>query len=242
MPSARDLIQESFEQLRVYAPGETATMPDVARGFSLLNQMMDSWSNENLSCYAITEQSVQLVPGKWAYTIGPGGDVDGVRPLALNSTAGSAYVLDYNQNQYPVTIITKDKWNLRGSRNTNSNFPDVLFYDPQYPLGVLNFDPIPNIGYTAFFDSYLPLSQFPNLDSQLSLPPGYQLAIKANLSVMLKPYFATAELDPLVVVDAQTSKANIKRKNIRLTFSAYDPEIVARGRGRYSIFTDGTRR
>lgn len=242
MITARDIIKEAFEQNGTYAPTEEMGAGDAARGLSILNQMMDSWSNETLTCYAINEQTVTLVPGQYAYTIGPGGNVNGTRPLSIITTAGSAYILDPYGNQYPVEVITQERWNQRGSRNTNSNFPDVLFYDPQFPLGILNFDPIPNIGYVAHFDSYLALTEFANLDTPLVLPPGYQLAIRSNLTIKLHAFYPNGALDPGVVIEALESKANIKRTNIRLNVAAYDPEIVSRSKGRYSIYSDTNRR
>lgn len=242
MTTARDIIQEAFEQNGTYAPGEKVSAANAARGLSVLNDMMDSWSNESLTCYAITEQTVTLIPGQYAYTIGPGGDVNGTRPLSLISTAGSAYILDDSGNQYPVTIITMDRWNQRGSRNTNSNFPDALWYDPQFPLGVLNFDPIPNMSWVAHFDSYLQLGEFATLDAPLSLPPGYKLAIRSNLAIALHAFFPNGQIEPSTVLEATESKAAIKRTNTRNVVASYDQEMVSKARGRYSIYTDTTRR
>jgi hypothetical protein len=242
MTTALDMITDAFGKIGVYAPGEQLTAADSAQGLSSLNQMLDSWSNESLTCYDIIQQSLVYVPGQFQYTIGPGGFVNGTRPLYIIATAGSTYTLDFNGNQYGMDVITQAQWNMRGSRNTNSNFPDVLFYDPQYPLGVLNFDPIPNIGYTVYFSSYGAFTDFATLVTSLSLPPGYQLAITSNLAVALKPYYVTAQLDPLVMEEARTSKANVKRLNIRLNTALYDPEILSKAPGIYNIQTDSYRR
>lgn len=242
MATAQDIIQDAFEKLGLYAPGETINAADGARGLTVLNDMMDSWSNESLTCFAIKEQHVTFTPGVFSYTIGPGGAVNDTRPLRLIDTPGSCYILDTNGNQYGVDVITQAQWNMRGSRNTNSNFPDVLFYDPQFPLGVLNFDPIPNIGYTAYFDSYLQLSDFTGLTSQIILPPGYKRSITFNLCIDLKPYYSTAVLDPDVREQAAISKADIKRTNLRPNTAVFDPEILSRAPGIYNIYNDGYRR
>lgn len=242
MATALDLIQDALEMLGEYAPGEPITAADAARGLSVMNDMLDSWSNESLTCFAILEQSLVFTPGLFSYTIGPGGAVNGTRPISLISGPGSCYILDSNGNQYGVDVITREAWNSRGSRNTNSNFPDVVFYDPQFPLGILNFDPIPNIGYTAYFDSYLQVSDFASLTTPLTLPPGYKLAVTSNLAVMLKPYFKASQIDPLVMQNAVNSKATIKRANIRQNTARYDPEILARAPGIYNIYVDGYRR
>ena len=210
MTTAQDIIKDALEKLGVYAPGETMSNADAQRGLHVMNDMLDSWSNESLSCISVTEQSVTFTPGVSKYTIGPSGAVVGARPINLVTGPGCAYVLDFSGNQYQMDVVPRADWNLRGSRNTNSNFPDTLFYDPTFPNGTLNFDPIPNIGYTAYFDSLLQLSDYASLTTTFSLPPGYKLAVTTNLALMLKPYFASAQIDPLLVQQAAESKANVK--------------------------------
>lgn len=237
MATAREIIQDAFESIRVYSPGEQCLDADFGRGFSTLNDMMDSWSNEALTTFAFLEQSVTFTPGKYQYTIGVGGDIDTVRPLRLRLGFGSAYVLDSTGNRYPLTVIEQDWWNLIGNiSQVNANIPSYLFYDPQMPWGILNFYPIPNIGYTAFWDSYLPFSQFPDLVTEAGLPPGYDMALKRNLGIALVPYYPTAIVTPELRQAAAESKGNIKRTNFKVPIAAYDPEIVSKSRGTYNIY------
>lgn len=239
MPSARDIIQGALEQVQVYAPGETALGADIARGFDVLNSMLDSWSNESLMCYAILEQSCPLTPGTYQYTIGSGGTVNLTRPLRLIEGPGAAYILDSNGYKYDLEVVSRDKWNLIGQiNNIDSDVPTQLFYDPQYPLGILNFWPVPNIGYTAYFDSYLQLSEFTNLQSSLSLPTGYKKAIQDNLAIELSQYFPQANVTKALVNAAMMSKASIKRTNLRPNLAYFDPEIVSKAQGTYNIYTD----
>lgn len=239
--TARDLIQDALEKLGVYAPGETMSDADAQRGLTVLSDMLDSWSNESLTCFAITEQSVALVAGTSAYTIGSGGTINLTRPLRLIEGPGAAYILDGNSNKYPLDVVPQDKWNMIGNTGgqVNANVPNTLFYDPQYPLGILNFYPQPNVGgYTAYWDSYLQLTDPSALTSSITLPPGYNAALKANLAVWLKPYFTGAQLDPDVREQARETKAIIKRTNIRTNEALYDSEIVSRSRGAYNPYTD----
>ena len=246
MATAQDIIQDSLEKLGVYGPGETANDADFSRMLSLLDDMLDSWSNNSLACYTILQQSMQYIPNQFSYTIGPGGYVNGTRPLRILDVPGSVYTLDFNGNQYGMDVITQTEWNMRGSRNTNSNFPDVLFYDPQFPLGVLNFDPIPNIGYSVYFSSYLQFTSFAGLTSPLILPPGYKLAITTNLAIEAIPYFGVANLSQIEMgaleKSAFRSLAKVKRNNIRDNKAVYDPEILSRAPGIYNIYNDSYRR
>lgn len=241
--TAQDMIQDALEMLMVYAAGEVMSAADAARGLKRLNQMMDSWSNEKLTMFDAIEQSVALVAGKSQYSIGAGGYVSAPRPMWIDNGPGTAYVQDANGNNYRLAVVERDAWNQIGNRSilVTSNIPDTLFYDRQFPLGLLNFYPFPNIGgYTAFWDSWSPLSTFPGLAGVLNLPPGYEMAIVSNLAVALKPYFVKAQLDPLVVKEAMESKANLKRVNSRAQQIAFmDDAIVANAGSSYNIYTDG---
>lgn len=245
--TAADMIQDALETTRVYAPGETANSADLARGLGVLNRMMDSWSNESLFCYAILEQNAVLQVGKSVYLIGqpsvgggPTGQPDWImqRPLKLIVGPGAAYMLDGNNNRYGVDVFPRDKWNMIGNIQIDSNLPNTIFYDPQFPFGVMNVYPVPNVAWTLYWDSYLQLSRFENLNVALNLPPGYEDAIVLNLAVRLKPYFQTAVLDPDIKEGAGVAKAAVKRNNIRFSEAVFDPEIVSRSYYTYNIYTD----
>ncbi len=239
----QDIAQDVLEMLMVYAPGETISDADAERVLTVANDMLDSWSNESLTCYQEIEQSTALIAAKQQYTIGSGGDVNVTRPLRIKDGPGAAYVQDTNGNNYPLDVLPLDSWNMIGNRGAQvtANIPMVLFYDPAFPLGKLNFYPTPNQGgFTAFWDSYLQLTTFASLTTALSLPPGYSLAIKSNLAVEVKPYFKTAQLDPLIIAKASKSKANIKITNKRLNEALMDAALVARSGYAYNIFTDRT--
>lgn len=244
MTTARDLCQDALEAMQVYAPGETATNPDIARMFATLNKMIDSWSNESLSCYANIEQSATLVPGQYRYTIGTSGspDINATRPLAISDSYGTVYLVDQNGNRYNLEVVPQARWNLINNvTQVNSNIPNTLFYDPQYPLGIINIYPVPNTPYTLYFDSRLQLTRFSSLSAVMSFPPGYEKAITENLAVDGGMYFPTANLTPSLVRAAAISKGNIKRRNITEVLANYDPEIVSRAGNTYNVYSDSSR-
>ncbi len=240
MATAQDIIQAALEELGVYAPGETMTNADASRGLWVLNAMLDSWSNESLFCYAIKETSFPLVVGQQQYTIGPGGQINATRPLRVIEGPGAAYITDQNNNIYPVGVIPQDQWNLIGLRTNTSDIPDTMFYDPQFPLGIINIFPVPLMTYTFTFDAYLQLSDFTGLTTALTLPPGYQDAIQHNLAIRLKPFFRDAQIDPLIVELASQTKAAIKRNNLRTNVAVYDAEMISRATPTYNIYRDRT--
>lgn len=238
--TAQDLIRVALNEIGIYGASETLRSDDAQLGLTVLNDMMDSWSNESLSCFCILEQTAPLISGQAAYTIGPGGDFDMVRPLRILEDPGTAYTLDSNGNKYPLQVVPRDKWNMYSNTSSivTSNFPTVLFYDPQYPLGIINITPFPNIAYQMYWDSYQQLESFPALTTTISLPPGYNAAIRHNLAAELWPFFGTGELAQTVVYLASQSKGNIKRTNIRPEEAVYDSEIVSRSQVQYNWQTD----
>lgn len=240
MATALDMITQSLRKMGVYAPGETISDADAEQGLTTLNDMMDMWSNESLMCYAIIEQSGALTPGQYSYTVGPGGDFDMTRPLKLIVGPGAAYMLDSTGEKYDLEVVAQDQWNLIGQlQNIDSNIPNTLFYDPQFPLGILNFYPTPNVSITAYWDSYLQLSEFANLIAPLNLPPGYKKAIQDNLLLELVPFFKEDgfQAPQLWIQQAATSKGIIKRTNLRPQNAYYDPEITSRAQGTWNIYT-----
>lgn len=242
--TALTLITSALNKIGTYAAGEPISAADSSQSLEILNLMVDSWSNESLTTYAVSEQSTVLVPGQYQYTIGTGGNINATRPLRILESPGTCYVLDSNGNRYNLQVVDQSRWNLIGNiAAVTANFPNTLFYDPQYPLGIINVYPIPNISWTLYFDSYLQLTDFALLSSAMSLPPGYGKAIVDNLALELIPYFKPDGFNApqLWVTQAQRSKANVKRTNIRDMVATYDSEIVSRASGTFNPYTYSNR-
>ena len=236
--TARTVIQDALELIKIYAPGVTVTSADAARMLALMNNMLDEWSNESLTCYANTEQSFTLVPGVNQYTIGAGGSINVIRPLDINTGSGAAYLIDSNGIRFPIEIIQQDQWNNIGLLTVTSQLPDTMFYDPQYPLAIINIFPTPSIAYQVYFDSRLQLSDMPTLDTAFSLPPGYMSAITNNLGIRAWPYFKQGDPTAYLMKMAADSLAAIKRTNIKRTPSTYDSAVVSKAQSSYNIFSD----
>jgi hypothetical protein len=224
----------------VYAPAEPMLDADAATGFQELRAMMDKWSNESLACYCNVENNLPLVINQTQYTIGPGGDLNVRRPIALNEGTGAAYLMDSNQVIYPVDVIQQDLWNLIGLRTITSTLPDTIFYDPQYPLGILNVFPQPLAQYNLFFDSRLQLQELTSLSTVFSLPPGYENAIVPNLAIKMWGTYCSkrGEIPRWLKDEAGEALASVKRSNIKISPSRYDLAIISRAKSPYNIFSD----
>lgn len=241
MTTALDIISVSLAKLGVYAPGEVITDADAEYALTIFNDMLDSWSNESLSCYEVTETSFPLVVGKTTYTVGIGGDINIIRPLKLREGPGRAYSQDINGNNYQCEIIGRAKWNLINNRGPTitSNLPTAAFYQASNPFGILNVFPTPNVGgFNFFFDSDLQLVTSLSLSSIISLPVGYKKALQDNLAVELFDSFSDGQLSPKLVADAMKAKGNIKRTNKKNEESVLDPELYQSNQATYNPYTD----
>jgi len=141
LDTVRSILQDALEQIKVYAPGVALGAADGARGQSLLNQMLDEWSNESLTCYANLEQNFPLQAGINSYTIGVGAVINQVRPLEIIKGPGAAYLVDTNGNRFGMDVIEQDQWNQIPLLTESSDLPYILFYDPQSPYGIINIYP-----------------------------------------------------------------------------------------------------
>ncbi len=243
--TGESIIQDAFEQIKVYSPGVSVIAADSARALSCMNQILDEWSNESLACFANVEQSFVLVPGKNSYTIGlyNNADINLARPMDISTGPGAAYLVDSNNNRFPVQVIEQDQWNQIGLLTPQTDLPDTLFYNPQNPLGIINLYGTPSAAHTLFFDSRLPFSDIPSLTTPISLPLGYVSAIKNNLSIRLWPYYKQGDPPGWLMMLAMDSLAKVKRTNMKISPSKYDSAIVSKAQGGgYNIFNDSQNR
>jgi len=231
-----------MRSLQALGGTEVPSASEANDALEALNSLLDSWTaGEGLVAYEIKEESFTLVVGQSAYTIGSGGNFNTTRPTDIIQ----AYIQDSGKNNFLLNIRERDRWNIIGNRGPTitSQIPTDLFYDPQFPLGIINLFPTPNISYTIFIDSQLQQVTFANLTTALSMPPGYERAFVFNLAVEISSMFGipippNSQGQKNLVEIARESLANAKRRNIKENISDVDPSIVSRSYATYNIFQD----
>jgi hypothetical protein len=209
----RDLIRRSFQALGVVAEGETPSAAQLNDAFSSLNDMLDSWSNEGLLIYQNSPQTFPLVVGQSTYTIGTTGNFVTVRPMRIEN-ARIQEVQSGLFTEFPVEIVTQDEWVGIPTKSVTTSLPQKLFAQGTYPLETISLWPVPSVANNLILWCWQPLTSFATVDTAISMPPGYQRALRTNLAIELAPEYgkqATPELSSA----AMESKANIKRMNIK---------------------------
>ena len=68
--TALDLITGALRNINALEAGETPNATDSADALQILNDLMESWSQDGLTLYGSIENVLTLTPGKYQYTIG----------------------------------------------------------------------------------------------------------------------------------------------------------------------------
>jgi hypothetical protein len=99
MTTALNIIERALTDLTVLEGGGSASAQESADGLIYLNDLIQSWSNEGLTIYANTVDTLTLT-GAVSYTMGTGGTFSVARPVSVKS----AYCT-YSGYDYPVAIL-----------------------------------------------------------------------------------------------------------------------------------------
>lgn len=229
--TVRELIASSLRLLGAVAPGEGIEASEATEGLSALNQLVDSWSNEGLMIFAITEEEFALTANDQEYTMGSGADFDTTRPQRIEK----ARIKDETQTpavSLPVEIITVEHWAELTQKAVESSYPYQIYVEYGYPNATIRLYPKPTRSDKLVLFSWKPLTTFGNLDTTISLPPGYERALRYNLASELRPEYGRA-VDPGIESKALEAKQVLKRMNHRPHYLKADPALV-NGRG-YNI-------
>lgn len=208
--AASSLIDRAMRLISQISPGVTSTTDEYATGLEALNVMLDSWRNERLMCYALQDETFDLVVGQSSYTVGSGGDFNTNRPVRIEQ----AYVVDSSNVSYDVTILTAEEYATIGLKNSAATFPTYLYYAPDMQSGHVWVYPVPQAAYEMHCLTWTPMQSFTTKDTTAYLAPGWQRAIAYNLALEIAPEFEK-QPSPLVMKIATESKAWVKRVNMQ---------------------------
>jgi hypothetical protein len=229
MATALDIITRALRSINVLSDGETPTASMAQDALDSLNDVLESWANENLMVYVPVSETFPLTVGQGDYTIGPGANFDTVRPQQVTFAYARNGSIDY-----PIELWTNDQYASIGYKSIQNTFPSVLYYEPTYPVGVIHLWAVPSTpGMTLYLEMIKPFTRFSSLTSVVSLPPGYERALRFSLGAELMPEYGVS--NALVLELATSSKADIKRRNFQPVIMSIDP-MIPRGEEVFNIY------
>jgi hypothetical protein len=195
---ASDLVQSSMRLIGALASGETPSTDEAADGLLVLQQLLDSWSADEMLVFATAKLVLTTVNGTASYT-------PGSRPLKILSadvvTGG---------NTHPVAVVGPDGWAQVPDRNASSSLPRAVYCDYAYPTALVYVAPIPNIVMSINLYATVDLATLANGAATFTMPEGYARAVRYNLAMDLAPEYGrmtAPEMANVAAIAAQTKDA-----------------------------------
>lgn len=229
--TAQEVVEAAYRKLS--KSGLDAV--DLNAGLQDLQNMLSEWSVAGLNSPFYITDVLTLVTGQSTYSIGldtTAGDPDFEvqRPLSLVSGFIRIDNLDYfvnvNMTEQEYSEIILKGITIR---------PRNLFFDPQYPNAILQFDYEADTGLEFHLTSIKPIQNPVSLGETFNLPPAYNKPIIFNLAVMLTSD-NNSEISPTVLLEAERSLKALKRYNAKLRLSPkvrFDYALLANSRYGY---------
>ena len=232
-----ELIKDAMLDISAVASGENPTPEEYRDCLRRFNSLIGSWAAQSILLLASTSENFELVAGTAQYSMGSEGTASDIRAEKL---LDSTFIRDSGNTDHPVKLISEAEYN-RISLKTLQVRPYNVFYDTSYPIGYINFYPVPDAVETAYIESLKPISEvaLSDISSTLNLSRPYEEALRTNLAIRIAPMFqkkvpaeiaaiAVESYDSLIILNA----GNKKRRRVEM--DAGLPGVVG---SRYNINT-----
>lgn len=232
MTTPVELINLALKQVGVLGVGQTAAAEDINDAFKMLNMLIAQWSVKHNVVHQILDVPF-VCTGAQTYTVGTGGNFSTPRPPKI--IGAYARQLVPTPIDYPLELLqSMTDWG-RISIKSMPSMPRIVYYDPQYPLGVLHVWPVANSNYEIHLQMLAPLSAFATPYDVINLPPEYEEALMYNLAGRLYPMYGMPP-DQVVIKLAAASLATVRMANTQIG-RLYMPAALVR-RGAYNFYSD----
>ena len=220
-----DLITSALSAIGALAPGEPLEASLAQEAFLMLNDLLDMTSNDDFMVTSIAE-TIATIGGKTDWTIGPGGDINAVRPLMINSAFVRVGALDY-----PVAVINVEQYELIGMKQLAGPWPRALYYNSGTPLGTIKFWPLPSSGEIHLFTDQI-FTRFMTINDTIQFTPGYNMWMRWALAELLMPGYGKTNpaLVQMVRKNKNAAMASIKGTNMNPMQTAQFDQNLPTGR------------
>ncbi len=239
LTSPADLIALSLKTAGIIGIGQTADAQDVTDCFIILNSMIGQWNRQRWLIWHLIDVSIPCT-GAQSYTIGPLGDFSSttngiITYVPRPDRIESAYVRLLSQSpsnpfDFPLNIIQSREDYAAITLKALTSFPTSLFYDSQFPQGVLHPWPVPNAQYELHLLLKDTITQFPTLTTLFALPPEYIDCLIWNLSVRIRPLYQL-EPDATLIALARGALGVVRSANTQIPLLRSPSSILNRRSG-----------
>lgn len=239
------IAKEAMQEINVIAYNEEPKAPDLYFTVRRFNMLVDTLKADKLTVNHVTRAEYDLVANQASYTIGPGGNWNGVRPQEiLRAGFVNTYVSASTPLETYVRVMTDEEWAAVNLKSLTSTVVWGLWYETQYAAGGLGkvwVRPIiTNIGKIALYVP-VPLDEVAEtadgLLTDVLVPPGYRKMLVTNLALDICDGFEKTPSASLVS-KASLSMSIVKRSNIKRGIARLPAELLRRTRRGYKILTN----
>jgi hypothetical protein len=200
--TVQELISSALRLIGVLDAGETPSTSESNHAFDTLNQMLQSWSAAGLPVPELTIEPIPLT-GATSYALT-------VRPIAIRAV--ECFVSNVAQEVEPYPA---ERWVQIRDKQLAGTFATAYFYDAAFPVAHIHLWPKPQTGGVLNLYVIRPLAAFSSLSSPISLPPGYEHALRHALAGTLAPEYRSA-LPPEFAATMAEAKTAIAQLNAQV--------------------------
>lgn len=238
--NALDLIRLALRDAQVNGVGQTPSDEENNDTFLHLNSMLAQWSRKRWLVHHLLDVSA-VSTGATSYSLVAGGDFNTPRTDRIESAfvrwLGSTPAIDT-----PLVIIeSREDWNRITVKSLSAGGPPTaVFYDSGFPSGTLYFWPVAGAGaYEMHVSIKAELTQITSLTDQIVVPGEYLDAVIYNLAKRARMMFGQGPDQDLNEL-AKGSLNTLRQANTQVPLLQM-PAALAGARGRFSVYTGGTR-
>ena len=170
--TVQELIDKSLQTLGVIAPGETPATEERADALSALNNLIANWNAQQLPLFSVQLTTVTLT-GAASYALA-------TRPMRIKS----AQVLAANGAAMAPMLVDAVGWAGITDKTRTGIYAEALYCDYGFPSATVSLSPRPAAGTLEIY-SYKQLTEFASLAEVITLPPGYERALRFALAMEL---------------------------------------------------------
>jgi hypothetical protein len=202
--------------------------------------MLDAWSADRLQVFTVSIQTFPLTPGQQTYSMGTGGNFNVTRPAKIDRASIVSLTNPSQPLELDIDVYSDQDWQAIPVKNIPSTLPQGVYPDDGFPLNNLSFWPIPSVAVNTILYTWTALTEFPDLVTDITFPPGYAEALRYNLAVRLMaemPGNYNQVTAGITTGLATESLARIRSMNLPTVESQIDPALSGFG-GRYSYLSD----
>jgi hypothetical protein len=207
MTTARKIIKKAMQKIGVLVKSEAPDDDEANDALDSLNALIDSWSNEPANVTTRVRETFPLTSSA-SYTIGIGADFNTERPMQIVDAYASLAFTDT-----PVAVVNQEEYDLITYKDAVGQ-PIALTYNSGFPTGTITLYPTPNASYTLTILSEKAITGFTTLDTELTLPQGWERALIYNLALELAPEYGQ-QPDQSIALIASQSLGAIKLAVVR---------------------------